>query len=200
MSANPTAFSYSAPLNFRLWIKEHEHLLRPPVNNRQVWQDADFIVTVVGGPNERTDFHDDPLEEFFYQFKGNASLLTVGDNSFDEITLREGDIFLLPPHVRHSPQRPEAGSLCLVIERTRPPGVLDAFEWYCSRCGSVVQRHEVQLQSIVKDLPAVYTQFYARNDNERRCQNCGHIHAGGHARKWLAEIAANRKSAAHGNI
>ncbi len=33
------------------------------------------MVTVVGGPSERTDFHGDPLEEFFYQLKGHAQLL-----------------------------------------------------------------------------------------------------------------------------
>ena len=47
---------YSKPFNFQRWIDEHAHLLKPPVGNQQVWQDADFIVTVVGGPNERTDF------------------------------------------------------------------------------------------------------------------------------------------------
>ena len=36
--------------------------------------DADFIVTVVGGPNERTDYHDDPFEEFFYQLRGDITL------------------------------------------------------------------------------------------------------------------------------
>src|SRR2546430_7248759 len=28
-------------------------LLKPPVGNAQIWQDTDFIVTVVGGPNQR---------------------------------------------------------------------------------------------------------------------------------------------------
>lgn len=65
---------YSKPLNFQRWIDAHAHLLKPPVGNQQVWQDADFIVTVVGGPNARTDFHDDPLEGFIWQFKGNAFL------------------------------------------------------------------------------------------------------------------------------
>ncbi len=61
------------PLDFQKWIEERRHLLRPPVGNAQIWQDTDFIVTVVGGPNQRTDFHDDPYEEFFYQVKGNGS-------------------------------------------------------------------------------------------------------------------------------
>ena len=54
--------AYGPPLNFQRWIQDHAHLLQPPVGNQQIWQDADFIVTVVGGPNLRTDYHDDPLE------------------------------------------------------------------------------------------------------------------------------------------
>ncbi len=181
--------SNGPPINFPDWIREHAQRLRPPVGNQQVWPNSDFIVTVVGGPNERTDFHDDPLEEFFYQLKGNASLLTVADNRFERIPLREGDIFLLPPHVRHSPQRPEPGSLCLVIERARPAGQLDGFEWYCSQCGHCVHRVAVQLQSIVDDLPRVYAQFYARSDAQRRCSGCGHVHAGADAHTWQRELA-----------
>ena len=179
---------YGLPFNFADWIKRHEHLLKPPVGNQQVWQDADFIVTVVGGPNERTDFHDDPLEEFFYQMKGNASLLTVSDGRYERVPLREGDIFLLPAHVRHSPQRPESGSLCLVIERARPAGLIDAFEWYCSRCAGLVKRIEVQLQSIVNDLPKVYADFYALPEQERRCPACGHVHVGKDLRTRLREL------------
>ena len=104
-----------SPLNFSHWIKEHEHLLKPPVGNQQIWKDADFIVTIVGGPNKRTDFHDDPFEEYFYQFRGNACLNIMesvsGKNTPRSIDLTEGTMFLLPPHVRHSPQRPEPGSL-----------------------------------------------------------------------------------------
>jgi 3-hydroxyanthranilate 3,4-dioxygenase len=179
---------YGLPFNFADWIKRNEHLLKPPVGNQQVWQDADFIVTVVGGPNERTDFHDDPLEEFFYQMKGNASLLTVSDGRYERVPLREGDIFLLPGHVRHSPQRPESGSLCLVIERARPAGLVDAFEWYCSRCAGLVKRIPVQLQSIVNDLPRVYADFYAMPEQERRCPACGHVHVGKDFRTWLREL------------
>ena len=64
---------YGYALNFQRWIKENEHLLKPPVGNQQIWKDGKFIVTVVGGPNGRSDFHDDSSEEFFYQFKGSAS-------------------------------------------------------------------------------------------------------------------------------
>ncbi|QOT77465.1 3-hydroxyanthranilate 3,4-dioxygenase [Cupriavidus basilensis] len=170
-------FTYGMPLNFPRWLDEHAHLLKPPVGNQQVWQDADTIVTVVGGPNQRTDFHDDPLEEFFYQFKGNAWLDIMDRGKRERVDLKEGDIFLLPAHVRHSPQRPEADSRCLVIERQRPEGVVDGFEWYCPTCSALVHRVEVQLKSIVTDLPPLFAGFYD-NAALRRCGQCGTVHPG----------------------
>lgn len=171
------------PINFNRWIEDHRHRLQPPVGNQQVWTDGDLIVTVVGGPNQRTDFHDDPYEEYFHQFVGNAHLLIADRGRFERVDLHEGDIFLLPAHVRHSPQRPEAGSLCTVIERARPAGLLDAFEWYCAHCGGLVARREVQLQSIVEDLPRAFASFYGTTDAERACPHCGTVHPG---RDWQA--------------
>ena len=98
---------YSKPFNFLRWIEANGHLLRPPVGNQQLWKDIDFIVTVVGGPNQRTDFHDDPHEEYFFQMKGNAHLLIWENGSYSRVDLKEGDTYLLPPHLRHSPQRPQ---------------------------------------------------------------------------------------------
>jgi 3-hydroxyanthranilate 3,4-dioxygenase len=151
------------------------------------------MVTVVGGPNERTDFHDDPLEEFFYQFKGNAFLLLWDRGRYERVDLKEGDIFLLPPHTLHSPQRPEAGSRCLVIEYKRPRGETDAFQWSCAACGTVIQRYEVTLQSIVADLPPVYERFYATSDSERRCRGCGEIHPGRDFSAWHRRLADSRR-------
>jgi 3-hydroxyanthranilate 3,4-dioxygenase len=59
--------------NFNRWIEENQHLLKPPVGNRQIWESADLMVTVVGGPNRRTDFHDDPVEEFSISSKATWS-------------------------------------------------------------------------------------------------------------------------------
>jgi 3-hydroxyanthranilate 3,4-dioxygenase len=169
--------TYSEPFNFRRWIDDHRHLLKPPVGNWQVWQDTDLIVTVVGGPNLRTDYHDDPLEEFFYQLEGDMTLRTMEEGKPRDIPIREGEIFLLPPHVRHSPQRPVPGSVGLVIERRRPPSLLDGFEWYCPKCGALVHRVEVQLNSIVDDLPPLFDAFYASAET-RTCKSCGTVHPG----------------------
>ncbi len=164
-------------INLQRWIEEHRDLLKPPVGNAQIWRDADFIVTVVGGPNRRTDFHDDPYEEFFYQLKGNMRLRVIEDGKPRDVPIDEGGIFLLPPHVRHSPQRPEPGSVGLVIERTRPAGAVDGFEWYCPSCHALLHRVEVQLKSIVDDLPPLFERFYASPDL-RTCKSCGTVHPG----------------------
>jgi len=166
-----------ATIDFQQWIEDHRHLLKPPVGNAQIWEDTDFIVTIVGGPNQRTDFHDDPFEEFFYQIEGNMILRTIQDGKIVDVPIRQGHIFLLPPHVRHSPQRPEAGSIGLVIERRRPEGDKDAIEWYCPNCVSLVHRAEVQLTSIVKDLPPIFEQFYG-SEALRTCKTCGTVHPG----------------------
>ena len=169
--------TYGLAFNFHKWIEEHRDLLKPPVGNAQIWQDSDLIVTIVGGPNARTDYHVDPCEEFFYQIEGDMNLRLWKDGKPQDLPIREGDIFLLPPGVPHSPQRPVAGSIGLVIERQRPAGMLDAFQWYCGDCGEIVHRVEVQLKSIVADLPPLFAQFYDSEDL-RTCRNCGTLHPG----------------------
>ncbi|MFG3193244.1 3-hydroxyanthranilate 3,4-dioxygenase [Streptomyces omiyaensis] len=174
------------PFNLQAWIEEHRHLLKPPVGNVQIWQDADLMVTVVGGPNRRTDFHDDPIEEFFYQLKGDMVLRVMEEEGRPprDLHIREGDVFLAPAHLRHSPQRPEEDSIGLVVEFARPQGHRDAFEWYCVECHHLVHRSEVQLTSIVDDLPPVFGAFYV-DETARTCGHCGALHPG---RDWPEEL------------
>ena len=133
--------------NFQKWIGENQHLLKPPVGNKKVFEDGEMTVQVVGGPNERADYHDDPVEEFFYQLKGNMVLKVGDDGKFYDVPIREGEVFLLPPHVRHSPQRP-AGRLDRAGGRAEArPNARDAFEWYCFECGELVHRIEVKVRT-----------------------------------------------------
>ena len=127
--------SLRQPFNFARWIDAHSHLLRPPVGNKMVFEDAGMIVMVVVGPNQRVDFHDDPGEEFFYQLRGDMILKLAEAGQIYDVPIREGEVFLLPPHLRHSPQRPVAGSLGLVVESPRGPGDKDGFEWFCFGAG-----------------------------------------------------------------
>lgn len=164
------------PFNLHHWIEQNRDKLKPPVGNAQVWEDGEFMVTVVGGPNQRRDYHDDPTEEFFYQLEGDIVLRLMPEAGKPpvDVPIRQGEVFLLPKHVRHSPQR-GAGTVGLVIEMPRPEGELDAFEWYCPNCNQLVHRAELRLKSIVRDLPPIFERF---NNNEeiRRCKNCGTVH------------------------
>ena len=166
------------PFNFQSWIAENEHLLKPPVGNKQLFGTTDgMVVQVVGGPNQRVDFHDDPVEEFFYQFRGDMILKLHVNGVIEDVRIREGDVFLLQPHIRHSPQRPMAGSIGLVVEGARTPGKPDGFEWFCFQCSGLVHRIEVEVKDIVKDLPPLYEAFYASED-ARKCPHCGTLHPG----------------------
>ncbi len=168
------------PFSLMKWIEDHADELKPPVANQQVWEYGDMIVMIVGGGNQRTDYHDDPLDEFFYQLKGDMILKTRTEGSpAEDVVIGEGEVFLLPSHVRHSPQRPDPDSIGLVVEYSRPEGALDGFEWYCDTCNSLVHRVEVQLSSIVDDLPPLFEAFYA-SEAARTCDTCGTLHPSPH--------------------
>ena len=107
---------------------------------------------------------------------GNMVLRAIEDGRPRELPIREGEVLLLPGHVRHSPQRPEPGSVGLVVEKVRPQGVDDGFEWYCPKCWTLVNRVEVNVKNIVKDLPPLFDAFYS---SSRTCPACSHVHPGG---------------------
>lgn len=166
----------SPPIDFLNWIEAHRHLLKPPVGNQVVWQDTEFIIMVVGGPNSRTDYHVDQSEEFFYQLEGDITLKVVDEGKMVDIPIRQGQIFLLPANVPHSPRRP-AHTVGLVIERQRREGELDGFQWYCESCGHKLYEEFLSVTDIVTQLPPVFDRFYGHADN-LICSECGHTMEG----------------------
>lgn len=160
------------PIDFQRWIDEHRHLLKPPVGNKCI-VDGDFIVMVVGGPNERTDYHWDEGPEFFYQVEGEMVLKVQEDGRVRDIPIRAGEVFYLPPRVPHSPQR-MAGSVGLVIERKRLSHEQDGLLWYCERCNAKLYEEFFLLRDIEQDFPAVFDRFY-RSIEHRTCGACGHL-------------------------
>lgn len=164
----------SMPINFRDWIEENRHLLKPPVGNKCVWQDQDFIVMVVGGPNTRSDYHYDEGPEFFYQVEGDMVLKIMEDGKPRDIPIREGEIFLLPPKVPHSPQRFE-NTVGLVVERKRLDHEQDGLIWYCEKCNNKLYEEYFHLENIETQFPPVFERFYA-SEEARTCGECGHVH------------------------
>ena len=158
------------PINFKSWIEENRHLLKPPVGNKVVYEDTEFIIMVVGGPNTRKDYHIDEGEEFFYQLEGGMILRIMKHGKPEDIKINQGDIFLLPPKVPHSPQRFE-NTVGLVVERKRRKGELDAFQWYCDECNELLYEEYFQLTDIVKQLPPIFEGFW-NNSTIRTCKSC----------------------------
>jgi 3-hydroxyanthranilate 3,4-dioxygenase len=165
------------PINFEKWISDHEHLLRPPVNNKTMQLGDDFLVQVIGGPNQRTDYHVDPYEEWFYQVRGDIVVRVMTADGPRDVHIREGESWLLPRNVPHSPQRPTAGSIGLVLERVREEGTLEQFRWYCLECDTLLHEVRLQVRDIVVDLPQVFERFYADTE-ARTCASCGALHPG----------------------
>ena len=160
------------PLNFKKWIDENRHLLKPPVGNKQVWKDGEYIVMVVGGPNNRKDYHYNETPEFFYQLEGDMVLKIIDSHGeMIDVEINEGDIYLLPGKVPHSPQR-KANTVGLVIEYPRSKGMMDALEWYCEVCGRQLYREAFALENIETDLPIIFDRYYS--DKEKcTCSACG---------------------------
>lgn len=166
------------PFNFKQWIEENRHLLKPPVGNKVLWSNRQFIVMVVGGPNERTDFHVNQSEEFFYQLEGDMTLKVVTpEQKIIDVKIRAGDVYLLPANTPHSPQRP-ANSVGLVVEKRRDAGEIDALQWYCEMCQNKLYEEKFVLTNIETQFPAVFERYY--NSEHVNCKNCGHKNG----RKW----------------
>jgi 3-hydroxyanthranilate 3,4-dioxygenase len=161
--------------NLKEWIDGHRHLLKPPVGNEQLWKEVhpEFIVMVVGGPNSRKDFHVDEGEELFYQLEGSITVRIVEDGEIRDVSINEGDIFLLPARVPHSPQR-GPDTIGLVVERRRRDDELDGFQWYCENCGRKLYEVFLPVTDITTQLKPVFDAFWA-DEAARTCTHCGAV-------------------------
>jgi len=161
------------PFNFLKWIEENKHLLKPPVNNKVVYQDTEFIIMVVGGPNSRKDYHYNESEEFFYQLQGDVEVQIQENGKAVTVPIKEGEIFLLPPKVPHNPKRYK-DTIGLVIERKRRENEKDGLLWFCEKCNSKLFEEYFMLTDIANQFQAVFKKYY--NDKDLcTCKSCGHI-------------------------
>ena len=97
------------PFNLMKWIEEHDHEFKVPVMNKQFYKEADDVIVFVSkGPNTRNDYHVNPTEELFYQLKGDIAvrIRPLDGTPPHDVVIREGEMWLLPRHIPHRPQRP----------------------------------------------------------------------------------------------
>jgi 3-hydroxyanthranilate 3,4-dioxygenase len=159
-----------APINLGRWVEENRHLLQPPVGNKAMW-DGDFLVMIVGGPNQRTDYHINPGGELFYQVEGDIVLKIIDEGKTRDVLIKQGELFLLPAGVPHSPQRP-ASTVGLVVEVPKFARGTHHLRWYCRDCGHVLHDSAFEPVDLGKQIKAMLAEFNG-NTELRKCKKCG---------------------------
>ena len=164
-----------APFNLQRWIDENRDILKPPVSNKNLYVDAgDFIVMVVGGPNARKDYHFNESEELFFQLEGDITVRIQVEGKAKDIQIKEGEMFLLPGNIPHSPMR-GPNTVGLVIERVRKgTNLQDGLMWFCDQCNGKLHEYRFPLGNIEKDFLPRFKEFYA-SEEYRTCKSCGHV-------------------------
>eukprot|EP00008_Paramoeba_atlantica_P013856 CAMPEP_0201497392 /NCGR_PEP_ID=MMETSP0151_2-20130828/65349_1 /ASSEMBLY_ACC=CAM_ASM_000257 /TAXON_ID=200890 /ORGANISM="Paramoeba atlantica, Strain 621/1 / CCAP 1560/9" /LENGTH=303 /DNA_ID=CAMNT_0047888045 /DNA_START=44 /DNA_END=955 /DNA_ORIENTATION=- len=151
------------------WCEKHKDSFDPPVCNKLMHK-KQLTVMFVGGPNSREDFHIEEGGEFFYQMKGNMELPTVQAGKRKLVKISEGEVFLLPSRIPHSPQRPEKGSLGLVVERERDKSELDCLRYYVdfATCNDVLWESYFHCSDLGTDLVPQVKAYQASEEFKTR--------------------------------
>ncbi len=160
--------------HLKRWVEENAHLFSPPFKtNRLLVHHKDFLVMILRGPNTRLDFHIEPGDEFFYQVEGDMELHLKPEGRRREVVhIREGEIFVCPGGLPHSPRRPE-NTWGLVIERKRKPDENEEFVWFCEKCDAKVLARSVVQGDVGGQVGKVYAEFNA-DPALRTCSACGY--------------------------
>ena len=155
------------------WIARHRDEFEPPVGNKVIWEDSQFIAMIVRGPNARRDFHVDPSDEIFYMLRGDMVLEYMADGRRHRQPIREGELLLVPALTPHSPHRP-ADTWGLVIEVKRRPDQTESLRWYCERCDALLHEVTMHVADIERELKAAIEGFAASHEL-RTCRRCGYL-------------------------
>jgi len=118
------------------WLEEHKEDFIPPVCNK-LMEEKQLKVMFVGGPNQRDDYHIEEGEELFYQRQGDMCLKVMERGKPKDIIIKEGEIFVLPGRIPHSPNRYE-NTMGLVLERDRLDDEIDGLRYYVDKTNQQV--------------------------------------------------------------
>lgn len=159
-SPSPPSSSY----NFKAKIEENRGKLQPPVCNHMLHNAGPLKIMIVGGPNTRKDYHINQGEEIFYQIEGDMCLKVMEQGSPTDIVIKQGEIFVLPARIPHSPQR-FANTVGLVIERERGTDELDGLRYFVDEENKeVLWQRYFQCTNLGAQLVPLITEFFASEE------------------------------------
>lgn len=146
-------------VNVEQWIEENQHAFNPPVCNK-LMHFCQLNIMFVGGPNTRKDYHIEEGEELFYQVKGDMCLKVVENGKHKDVHIKEGEMFLLPARIPHSPQR-QANTVGLVVERRRLSSETDCLRYYVENSTDLLFERWFYCQDLGTQLVPVIKEFMA---------------------------------------
>ncbi|XP_029926586.1 3-hydroxyanthranilate 3,4-dioxygenase [Myripristis murdjan] len=146
-------------VNVDEWIKENEKEFLPPVCNK-LMHFRQLNIMFVGGPNTRKDYHIEEGEELFYQVRGDMCLKVVENGKHKDVHIKEGEMFLLPARIPHSPQR-KANTVGLVVERRRLPAERDCLRYYVDNSPQILFERWFYCENLGTQLVPIIREFMA---------------------------------------
>lgn len=149
-------------INTQNWLDENKNSFSPPVCNK-LMHNEQLIIMFVGGPNQREDYHIEEGEELFYQLKGDMCVKIIENGQHKDVHIKEGEFFLLPARIPHSPQR-TANSIGLVIERRRLTDEKDAVRWYVPNTIQTLYEKWFHCKDLGVELIPLIKQYFASEE------------------------------------
>ncbi|XP_068135811.1 3-hydroxyanthranilate 3,4-dioxygenase [Hyperolius riggenbachi] len=146
------------PVNVRRWIEDNKEYFVPPVCNK-LMHNGQLKVMFIGGPNQRKDYHIEEGEELFYQLEGDMCLKIIENGEHKDVHIREGEMFLLPARIPHSPQR-FPNTVGLVFERKRLETEKDGLRYYVGDSAEVLFEKWFYCSDLGTQLGPIINEFF----------------------------------------
>ncbi|XP_046519509.1 3-hydroxyanthranilate 3,4-dioxygenase isoform X2 [Equus quagga] len=99
-------------------------------------------------------------DKVFYQLEGDMVLRVLERGKHRDVIIRQGEIFLLPARVPHSPQR-FANTVGLVIERKRLKTELDGLRYYVGDTTDVLFEKWFYCEDLGTQLAPIIQEFFS---------------------------------------
>jgi 3-hydroxyanthranilate 3,4-dioxygenase len=139
-----------------------------------LWQSPDSLCFVARGREYRSEFHINPSDESMYLIKDAMRLHSR--------TRTAKNRWMSRPGLHHLHPGRDAAFAALCSRRFRahlraqaPPGEIDRFQWYCSKCDDLLHEESFVVADYAED-PAskAYQRFFDREEF-RTCRNRGAV-------------------------